>query len=223
LQLALLGVTVVRTFPPNTAIVEVDPPTGNRRHSDMTVSALMTGLTLWLALGCSGAGDSRATEVIIFAPPPEVANVTDSSCFAPSIAVTRPVAWRCTAGNLVYDPCFGRPDATEVVCVNDPSKPDEAVKIRLADALPQIPQAPHTPRPWFVETSGGVTCSFLTGATGEVNGQRVNYKCGDGSYLIGEPNRETKWTATRIVISGGLPASGTSLPQTTVNLRKVWE
>jgi hypothetical protein len=189
----------------------------------MTVSALITGLTLWLALCCSGAGDGRKTEVVIFAPPAEVANVTDGSCFAPSVVVTQQGAWRCSAGNLLYDPCFGRTDAMEVVCVIDPSKPDEAVKIRLANRLPQIPQAPHTARPWFVETNDGVTCSFLTGATGEVNGQRVNYKCSDGSYLLGDPTRDTTWTATKIALSGGLPAPGKSVPQTTVNLRRVWE
>jgi hypothetical protein len=193
-----------------------------RRLSDRTITALTAGLTLWLVLGCSGAGDSRSTEVIVFAPA-EAANITDGSCFAPSIAVARPGAWRCEAGNLLYDPCFGRTDATEVVCVTDPSKPDEAVKIRLADPLPQIPQGPHSPRPWFVETSDGLTCGFLTGATGEVNGQRVNYRCSDGYYLIGDPTRETTWTATKIALSGGLPSPGISVPQTTVKLRRVWE
>jgi hypothetical protein len=188
----------------------------------MTVSTLIAGFTLWLVLGCSGAGDSRQTEVIIFAPA-EAANITDGSCFAPSIAVTRQGAWRCTAGNLLYDPCFGRTDAMEVVCVTDPSKLDEAVKIRLADPLPQVPQALGRGRPWFVETSDGLTCGFLTGATGEVNGQRVNYRCSDGSYLIGDPTPETTWTATKIAPSGGLPPLGMSLPQTTVNLRRVWQ
>jgi hypothetical protein len=192
------------------------------KHSDMTVSALTAGFTLWLVLGCSGARDSRATEVIIFAPP-EAANITEGSCFAPSIAVTRPGAWRCAAGNLLYDPCFGRTDALELVCVTDPSKLDEAFKLRLANPLPQIPQAPHTARPWFVETSDGLTCGFLAGATGEVNGQRVNYRCSDGSYLIGDPTPDSTWTATKIAPGERLPPPGMSLPQTTVNLRRVWE
>jgi hypothetical protein len=201
-----------------------DTSRGEAAAQDMTVSALIGGLTLWLALCCSGAGDSRKTEVVIFAPPAEAAHITDGSCFAPSIAITQQGAWRCTAGNLLYDPCFGRTDAMEVVCVSDPSKLDEAVKIRLADPLPQVPQVPHgAGRPWFVETSDGVRCGFLSGATGEINGQRVNYRCSDGSYLIGDPTPDTTWTATKIALSGGLPPPGMSLPQTTVKLRRVWQ
>ena len=45
--------------------------------------------------------------------------------------------------------------------------------------------------------AGGVgrRCLFAQGATGVVRGRRLNYDCGGGWWLLGEPNRQRRvWT-----------------------------
>jgi hypothetical protein len=74
-----------------------------------------------------------------------------------------------------------------------------------------------------METTDGVLCTFLQGATGAVNGERLNYGCADKSSLIGDPKPGPVWTAARVVLSGGLPLPGTPVPVTEVTLARVWQ
>ena len=72
--------------------------------------------------------------------------------------------------------------------------------------------------PWAVETSGGLRCTKLTGATDIVRGQRVNYGCTDGSVLVGDVDDSSDlWTIMRS--PSGQPEKG-DLER--VNLRRAW-
>jgi hypothetical protein len=108
--------------------------------------------------------------------------------------------------------------------VNNPTKADDAVTIRVATPLAQVPTpVSRSPLPWAMETASGLFCSLITGATGAVNGVRLNYGCTDKSSIIGSPKAGDPWTATQVTLTSGLPAPGTQVPTTTVKLAKVWQ
>jgi len=128
-------------------------------------------------------------------------------------------------GNQIHDPCFEDSAPGEVACVADPRQPDKAAFIRFGESLQQVTPFPAAPVPhvWAMETAEGVLCTFLQGATGAVNGERLNYGCADKSSLIGDPRQGPVWTASRVVLTGGLPLLGTPVAVTEVRLAKVWQ
>jgi hypothetical protein len=168
---------------------------------------------------------SEGTQVITFVPPLPGDSPIEGRCFAPSLAVSRPGVFRCMTGNQIRDPCFQAPGA-RLVCVADPLKPQDAITIQVGVAsLQEITPFPAQPTPhvWAILTTDVVLCSFLQGATGAVNGQRLNYGCADKSSLIGDPKRGATWTAARVVLGGSLPLPGTPVAVTEVGIAKVWQ
>jgi hypothetical protein len=163
------------------------------------------------------------TEVITFVPPLPSEPATEGACFAPSIAVSRPGVFRCSTGNQIRDPCF-QASGSRLVCVADPTKPENAVTIDAAGSLQQVTPFPSQPTDhvWAMETADGALCTFLQGATGAINGQRLNYGCADRSSIVGDPKRGPIWTAERVVLAGSLPGPGTPVAITEVLLTKVW-
>ena len=116
-------------------------------------------------------------------------------CWESSLASTEPDAYRCFEGNQIHDPCFAPgSQATTVVCFLDPWH--SVTVLRLTRRLPKTgPPVKGAPLPWAIVTTGGRRCVFLTGATALVGGQRLNYGCTDGTYLIGYPDtRQGLWT-----------------------------
>jgi hypothetical protein len=121
------------------------------------------------------------------------------SCFTSSLAVDGTDAWRCTAGNEILDPCFQPPRGDgPLVCLADPWS-REVTRLRLTRALPKAtPVDAGKPMPWAVETSGDLRCTKLTGATDEIDGQRVSYGCTDHSVLVGDvDDGSDQWTILR--------------------------
>ena len=186
-------------------------------------STKASGPTSAASAAAQTAAPVATTEVITFVPPPPSDTAIDGGCFAPSIAVTRPGVFRCLTGNQIHDPCFQAP-ASRVVCVADPTKPGGAVTVNAGDSLQQVTPFPAqaTSHVWAMETSDGVVCTFFQGATGAVNGERLNYGCADKSSIIGDPRQGPAWTASRVVLQGGLPQAGTAVPVFEVRLTKVW-
>jgi len=74
-----------------------------------------------------------------------------------------------------------------------------------------------------MQLSDGVVCTFFQGATGAVNGLRVNYGCEDKSEIIGDPAAGTIWTASQVSVGGSLPPPGTPVPVSQVRIAKVWQ
>lgn len=123
-------------------------------------------------------------------------------CWTDSISTSRGDAYRCMSGNSIYDPCFtpsARPHA--VACASNPFA-KRVVLLKLTKRLPSAPTPatqwlqPHN-QPWGLRLTDGDTCTFVTGATDAVDGERLNYACtnSDG-WIIGQADHATAlWTA----------------------------
>jgi hypothetical protein len=116
------------------------------------------------------------------------------SCWTASLASGAADAWRCAAGNAIHDPCFAAsPHAATVVCFLDPWHP--VTILALTKPLPRHGPTLAQTLPWAIETTDGRRCTYLTGATAPMGGERINYGCTDRSYLIGSPDRSKPlWT-----------------------------
>lgn len=116
-------------------------------------------------------------------------------CWESSLAADTPNAYRCFRGNLILDPCFApSAHARTVACFLDPWHP--VTLLRLTRRLPRPgPPIQGTPLPWAIVTTDGRRCTFMTGATAPIAGERINYACSDHTYLIGSPHtRAPLWT-----------------------------
>lgn len=116
-------------------------------------------------------------------------------CWTASLATAAGDAYRCMAGNAIHDPCFASPrNRTVVACFIDPWH--RVTLLALNRPLPRHgPDTAGAILPWAIVTMDGRRCTFLTGATAAMGGQRVNYGCIGGSLLIGDPNtRQPLWT-----------------------------
>lgn len=148
--------------------------------------------------------DSRvdATRVVKFVPPSTASNQVSGSCFTSSLAATRSDAYRCMAGNVIYDPCFTIPgNANAVLCVRDPLDSTTNVLMNLTKPLPAPEPVPSQTHPWFLQMADGTICNFFTGATGGVNGERINYGCSDGYVVVGLPKTDTVWTVQQVQLA----------------------
>jgi hypothetical protein len=177
------------------------------------------------------------TEVVRFEPPPDVAQSATGTCFGTSLSAPRGDAWRCSLGNEIFDPCFGAYDAMQVTCVLDPfgTRPPHVIRLldqacvdRLAgdircrpEALP--PTHPDEPVAWGFETVNGVICRSQGGGTSAIaNGERINYSCSDGTGIVGHPSAGAVWTARQVPCNCIIGSPATPVPETIVQLRKVW-
>ncbi len=53
--------------------------------------------------------------------------------------------------------------------------------------------------PWAVELANGERCTFQTGATAVLAGERVNYECSGGGFILGEVDRDLEvWTVSYV-------------------------
>lgn len=115
-------------------------------------------------------------------------------CWTASLATEARDAYRCMEGNAIHDPCFAAtPRARAVACFLDPWHP--VTLLALTRPLPAHGPVPTVALPWAIVTNDGRRCTFLTGATAPMGGERINYGCVGGSYLIGTPHRRNPlWT-----------------------------
>jgi hypothetical protein len=129
-----------------------------------------------------------------------VAGRLEGSCWTASIAVPRPDAWRCMAGNEIRDPCFSASSrAREVVCVGDPFS-HRVTLMRLTRRLePKAHGREGEPHAWKLRLTNGVLCGYATGATGLVARMRLNYACSSKGWIAGNPDRSvTTWKANYV-------------------------
>jgi hypothetical protein len=115
-------------------------------------------------------------------------------CWTSSLATAATDAYRCFQGNAIHDPCFApNPTARTVACFIDPWH--AVTLLLLTRPLPAHAPAVANALPWAIETTDGRRCVYLTGATAPMGGERINYGCIGGSYLIGAPDRRAPlWT-----------------------------
>jgi hypothetical protein len=117
------------------------------------------------------------------------------ACWTGSISAQRPDAWRCMTGNEIHDPCFAPTAETRVVYCPQSGGSKRLIAIALTKPLPHgarnaAPTGASGP-PTTIVLRGGVTCGYITGATGVVAGMRINYGCSDGRELLGDPDRRS--------------------------------
>jgi hypothetical protein len=184
------------------------------RNNAPFVTRLAGGLVAACAFVFCAASPSIAaqkTTVVMYrawTPAGKLANVrvtetVSGDCWTQSLVTSRADAYRCMAGNDIYDPCFApkisRPRA--VACAPNPFS-NRVALFRLKKALPSSPDSttqllqPHN-QPWGLRLTNGDTCVFATGATDAIKGERMNYACArsDG-WIVGLPSQLTAlWTA----------------------------
>ena len=127
------------------------------------------------------AGPIEKTRVTVFQPPVPSGPSRRGKCWTDSIAVSRPGAWRCMAGNEIYDPCFSNSDLTSaVICDANPAKNSPGFILKLTKPLPEpSSHSPILPRPWLVKLADGSMCEIQTGTIAFVAGLEVPYGCSD--------------------------------------------
>ena len=160
------------------------------------------------------------TQVISFVPPKTTGEQVSGSCFASSAAATRSDAWRCMVDSSIYDPCFSLPGNTSsLVCVENPLDSSTFVTMTLTKPLPAASPVPAETHPWFLQLADGTVCNFFTGATGGVDGERINYGCSDGWVVVGLPHTDTVWTVHEVLLA---PRSLNVLKSATVKVATAW-
>jgi hypothetical protein len=122
------------------------------------------------------------------------------TCFSGSLADQhRPTAWRCLAGDEILDPCFESPFVEHgfLACFEAPWS-TRVVGLHLTKPLPAGQANPgYPPRgfPWGIQLVSGTRCTLETGASGMVDGKRMNYGCVGGGVLVGSIDRSARtWT-----------------------------
>jgi hypothetical protein len=131
-----------------------------------------------------------------------------ASCEPGSEAIGQ--AYRCFAGNVVYDPCWPAKTASPaVLCVADPWL-RTAAELKVSSALGAIPATGSSAgEPWGVQLASGQRCVLAQGAHNEFRGRVVDYYCTPGLALLRGLNRKpATWTAHSVLTKAGKLAGG---------------
>lgn len=149
------------------------------------------------------------TEGVLFVPAlPDPGNpVISGSCGASSLFSRRMDAWKCGAGNWIYDLCFTVYNkSSDVACVIDvrghlrylriQSVPDPAPGAYPAalDALMAIDGY------WAFQLMDGTMCMVVLARSMPFlpNEDLIPFQCSDGGYLLGEPTKGPTWMVREV-------------------------
>jgi hypothetical protein len=120
-------------------------------------------------------------------------------CWTGSLAVNDSQAWRCMAGNDIFDPCFApvaEPEGSpEVACMATPW--GGVVRLRLTKALPYAlgDSGSGAANPdWAIELANHDRCVVSTGANGELGGIALVYYCQSGASAGSLDTKSEPWT-----------------------------
>lgn len=179
--------TTASTFSPNTSVPVITtspPPTPATTTPPAPVTTSLKVFGPWAADG------SLASDV-------PVTGKTNGSCWTSSIALSWDAnAYRCMAGNEIYDPCFASAASThEVACANSPWSGIELMT--LTAPLPSGNGAGTGGGQgglWAVQLASGDRCVVGTGTGTEVGGQGLPYVCASGGFAGGVDQQHQPWT-----------------------------
>jgi hypothetical protein len=168
--------------------------TSSLRLSRATSAMALALVVAVAAAGCASEAHRSATagaSIAALTPATTVVHVFKSAaasgapsaagaCWTTSIAVPKPGAYRCLAGNTILDPCFAlHRTATLATCYADPwSKP---VVLKLEQRLPELSGALPDEHPWALLLSNGHRCVAVTGTVQIVGNVALTYSCGKQS------------------------------------------
>jgi hypothetical protein len=133
-----------------------------------------------------------------------------ASCSAGSEAIGQ--AYRCFAGNTVYDPCWAeKAAAPTVLCLAEPWLRTDA-ELRVTAPLTPIPSAEGGAgigEPWGVQLANGQRCVLEQGAHSLFDGKVIDYFCSDTLFLLrGLDMAPQIWTARSVLDKSGTLTSG---------------
>lgn len=171
-----------------------------------------------------GPFKTTSTEVIYYMPRDAPRNERSGACWTTSIAAPRDHAWRCAAGNEIFDPCFVFGPA--VVCGANPAMAKPGFRLVLQEPLPPSPAVSADPGTgWLIQLADGRICNRATGARGMVKGRMTTYYCtsmnpDDSAAVLGELSAGTVWKADVAVMER---AGGKLKERKTVPVVKVWQ
>jgi hypothetical protein len=137
-------------------------------------------------------------------------HAANASCSPGSEAIGK--AYRCFAGNTVYDPCWAEKAATPTaLCVGDPWLHTET-ELHVNAPLAPIPSAESgatAGEPWGVQLSGGQRCVLAQGAHSQFDGKVIDYFCSDTLFLLRGLDRTGHiWTARSVLDKSGTLTAG---------------
>ena len=144
-----------------------------------------------------------ATTVIVFYPTEVPEEHRQGACGFHSVSTWREDAYRCGVDHddlhYIYDPCFDT--GRHVICDVSPIRPGPGFILDLTEPLPPL-SVPDGVNPWILEFPDGVACESAPGATGTIDGSRLQYACTDGSWVLENVRSGEVWTGHRVVIEG---------------------
>jgi hypothetical protein len=120
-------------------------------------------------------------------------------------------AYRCSAGNVLSDPCWAEKATTPtVLCLAFPWL-TTVIRLSLSAPLAAIPNEGGLNEPWGVQLADGQRCELLQGAHSEFNGRVIDYYCNSRlSLLRGLTRTRAVWLAASVIDKGGKQAAGPS-------------
>lgn len=164
------------------------------------LGALLGGFGMSAALAGGATASTKIEHYRLFTPAGKEigtapARILSGSCFAGSIGLPRPDAWRCFVGNEILDPCLEPPKGpvTLLVCATATSH----VRLRLTKPLPRsmANHAEHTFFAWRLKLGNGDTCQRFTGtAAGSIQGNGLVYGCTSGGTTTQPTRASSGWT-----------------------------
>jgi hypothetical protein len=105
---------------------------------------------------------AASTTVVHYSPKNMKAQkMLDGSCWTSSIASPRADAYRCMAGNEIYDPCFVI-DPKSAGCPTDLTS-DRGVVLNLTKPLPKPESPAPSPQAFAMVLQSGAACNRATG------------------------------------------------------------
>lgn len=123
------------------------------------------------------------------------------SCPALSLAQPfRQDAFKCSAGNQNYDPCFSFPDGKSVICQNNPLLENSAVLITLTNPLPSpVTSQAKDNWAWFVKLEDGTMLTPYSPSR-SIAGEKAFYGSSisnnQRTVIIGDLQKsDTSWSA----------------------------
>ncbi len=130
-----------------------------------------------------------------------VTSIVSGWCWETSVAASsRADAWRCSAGNLLWDPCFSSEHAAMVVACPHNYDPERVTLIDLTRSLPAPVVSGLPLTPWMFCLPGGACCEVNSSMVGpSLDGLRNSGECstmGGSSFLwYGSVHQNTNpWT-----------------------------
>lgn len=195
-----------------------------KRLGIVATAVVLAMFAIAVVSGFSAIASAKAvtteTRVIRFGPKVPERVTRKGHCWTESIADPARGAWRCMAGNEIYDPCFSVKGRTDrVVCGADPFQQSKPFLMELTAPLKTAPaesisksRPNRKPQlePWLIELGDGTRCGRMTGTLAVIDNEPVAFGCwkptrkveahkGPEIGLLGDFSRGKLWTVTEVV------------------------